>query len=855
MRILQSEKGAQMPWHKLHFEINTQDISKLHKKYFIHKKKSFLGKKAERVKWKASTYFSGTKKRILSVKKFNRLPKKFLLVFDQNSYLLANEDVRRSLESGKFDTPLEHFMLFGYDEVRAGQRRIGSEFPLFTEKEYAKAHPDVAWGIDEGKFSSAFEHFLLFGYEEFISGERELPGTYFFEWSNALKSHVKSYFDEEAYLQANTDVVAAMEKEEFESGWDHFLLRGLDEIRRGERTLHSSIPKLSERVYALNNPDIFDAQKYAESNSPFEHFLRYGVREIIAGERIVQGLGIYKYIEPRLIKIIAHKLENFTHKPLISVIIPVYNVEMKWLEMAIDSLKGQWYSHWELCIADDASTNSETVNFLKALNDPKIKVKFLEENVNISAASNAALGLASGDYIALMDHDDELTVDALYEVVRSINKSGAEFIYSDEDKIEPDGRFTDPHFKSDFSPDMFLSQNYISHFAVIKKTLIEQAEGWTPGLEGSQDYDLYLKVLEKTDKIIHIPKVLYHWRKVPGSTAAEFSEKSYAQQAGRQALENAMKRRNINAEVLNAEYPGTYRVKYTIHPASSIQHSTSETKLPLVSIVIPFRDKPELLDMCINSVLDCSNYPNYEIIALSNNSEENATFEMMKLLQLKDERVHFYEYNEPFNYSAVNNYAVKNYAKGEQIILLNNDIEIITPDWIESLLEFSQRDDVGMVGAKLYYPDNSIQHAGVVIGVLGLAGHNFRHLPKDQAGYMARASVIQNASAVTTACAMIKRDLYLSMNGMNEKDLKIAFNDIDLCLRIREAGYLNIYTPYCEAYHYESISRGLEDSPEKLVRFNKEISYMKSRHDGILEKGDPYYNPNLTLENEDFGVV
>jgi len=848
-----------MTQSKLHFERNSQDISKLHKKYFIHRKKSFLGKKVERIKWKISASFLGTKKSILSAKKFNRVHKKFLLVFNQNSYLLANEDVKKSLDNGKFDTPLEHFIFFGYDEVRKGQRRIGSEFPLITEREYAKVNSDVVWGIEEGKFTSAFDHFLLFGYEEFISGERELPGTYPFEWTTFLKNHVKSYFDEKAYLKINTDVASAMKREEFKSGWDHFVLRGLDEIRRGERMLHPSVPKLSERLYSLNNPDIFDAKKYAGVSSPFEHFLRYGVQEIIAEERIVQGSGIYKYVEPRFTSIVDKTMKKFNYNPLISVVMPVYNVEEKWLEMAIDSLKNQWYPHWELCIADDASTNSETLEFLKSLDDPKIKVIFLEENVNISAASNAALGLASGEYVALMDHDDELTVDALYEMLKVINGSGAEFIYSDEDKIEMDGKFTDPHFKPDFSPDMFLSQNYISHLSVIKKSLIDEVEGWTIGLEGSQDYDLYLRVLEKTDKTVHIQKVLYHWRKIPGSTAAEFSDKSYAQKAGKQALENALKRRNINAEVLDAKYPGTYRVKYAINatidqrPTTIDQRPTTIDQTPLVSIVIPFKDKPELLDMCINSVLDRSTYQNYEIIGMSNNSEEEETFEMMKVLEAKDERVHFYEYNEPFNYSAINNYAVKNHAKGEQIILLNNDIEIITPEWIEALLEFSQRDDVGMVGAKLYYPDDTIQHAGVAIGVLTLAGHNFRHLPRDQAGYMARTSVIQNTSAVTTACTMIKRELYLKMNGMNEEDLKIAFNDVDLCLRIGEAGYLNIYTPYCEAYHYESISRGLEDSPEKLARFHSEIDYIKSRHGDILENGDPYYNPNLTLESEDFG--
>jgi glycosyltransferase involved in cell wall biosynthesis len=551
-------------------------------------------------------------------------------------------------------------------------------------------------------------------------------------------------------------------------------------------------------------------------------------------------MGIYIYTEPEFTESVRKTLESFSFNPLISVVMPVYNVEVKWLELAIDSLQRQWYTNWELCSADDASTRSEIRELLKTLDNSKIKIVFLEKNVNISAASNAALALASGEYIALMDHDDELSPDALYEVVKTINQTDAEFIYSDEDKLEIDGRFTDPHFKSDWNPDMFLSQNYISHLGVIKKRLVDEVGGWSVGLEGSQDYDLYLKVLEHTDKIAHIPKVLYHWRKVPGSTAAEFSDKSYAQEAGGKALVHAMKRRGIQAEIHKGKYPGTYRVKYQLK------------KLPLVSIVIPFKDKPELLDMCINSILDKSSYANYEIIGISNNSKESETFEMMKILEAKDKRVSFYEYNIPFNYSKLNNHAVTTYVKGSHIILLNNDIEIITPEWIESMLEFSQRANVGAVGAKLYYPDDTIQHAGISMGVLTLAGHNFRHLRRDTPGYMGRESSIQNVSAVTAACLMVKKSIFTEVRGLDEENLKIAFNDVDFCLRIQERGYLNVYTPYCEAYHYESISRGKEDSPEKVKRFNAEVAYMKERYKKLLLEGDPYYNQNLTLECEDF---
>lgn len=550
----------------------------------------------------------------------------------------------------------------------------------------------------------------------------------------------------------------------------------------------------------------------------------------------------YTFIEPELTNEIKKEIVEFLKKPLISIIMPVYNVDPKWLDLAIKSIENQWYENWELCIADDKSTNEETIKYLKLIKNPKIKIKFLEKNLNISGASNESFSLAEGEYVALMDNDDEITSDALYEVIKVINETDAEFIYSDEDKLEMDGSFSDPHFKPDFAPDMFLSQNYISHLSVIKKELIKKADGFTIGLEGAQDYDLYLKVFEYTNKIFHIQKVLYHWRKIPGSTAAEFSDKSYAQDAGIQALENTMNRRKINSKVENGKYPGTYRVKYNIVINS------------LISIIIPFKDKPELLTMCIESILNKSTYKNFEIIGISNNSNEQATFNEMQRLEKLDNRIKFYEYNVPFNYSDINNYAVNNYAKGEHIILLNNDIEIITPEWIESMLEHSQRDEVGCVGAKLYYPNDTIQHAGVIIGIGGIAGHSHKYFERRMAGYFSRLELIQNLSAVTAACLMVKTKIFKELNGLNEENLKIAFNDVDFCLRVQEKGYKNIFTPYCEAYHHESISRGLEDNPEKITRFKGEIEYMKKRHKDILLNGDPYYNPKLTFEREDFSL-
>ena len=825
-----------------YFEKNSQDLSKLYKKYFIQRKKTFFGKKMERLTWKMSSSLLGIKKNILTAQQLHYINKKFLFGFDQENYLLANEDLKKSLESGEFDTPLEHFILFGYDEVRIGKRRIGSAFPHMTETEYAKVNPDVVLAVKRGEFSSVFEHFILFGYEEFLCGERELPGIYPFEWTESLKKHVKSYFDEAGYLDANPDIVSAIERGEFTSGWEHFILLGAEEIRKGERSFYPLIPKQSDKFYALHNQDIFDNEKYGKISSPFEHFLRYGAEEMLSGERSIQGFEIYRYKKPRLTKKIKKEIECFTFHPPISVAMPVYNVDAKWLQLAINSLKKQWYPYWELCIADDASSKKETVDFLTSINDPQIKIVYLKENVNISEATNAALELASGDYIALMDNDDELTVDAFYEVVKVINRSNAEFIYSDEDKLELDGSYADPHFKPDFAPDMFLSQNYLSHLGVVKKSLIDEVGGWTVSLEGAQDYDLYLKVLELTNKIVHIPKVLYHWRKLPGSTAAEFSDKSYAQEAGIKALEHAMKRRNIAAKVESGKYPGTHRVKY---------HITDD---PLISIIIPFKDKSELLDMCINSILDKSTYQNYEIIGISNNSEEAETFEMMEKLKAKDGRVFFYEHNVPFNYSEINNHAVHEYAKGEHLVLLNNDIEIISHEWLESMLEFSQQNNIGAVGAKLYYPDDTIQHAGVIIGIGGVGGHSHKYFERSAIGYFSRLNIVQNFSAVTAACLMVKKTIFDELQGLNEKDLKIAFNDVDFCLRIGEAGYQNVYTPYCEAYHHESISRGEDDNPEKVARFNSEVDYMLERHNKILNAGDPYYNPNLTLTDENFTI-
>ena len=548
----------------------------------------------------------------------------------------------------------------------------------------------------------------------------------------------------------------------------------------------------------------------------------------------------YLYVEPILTNEVKAEIDGFEKKPLVSIVMPVYNVAPKWLDLAIKSIENQWYENWELCIADDKSTSQETIDYLKTIDSPKIKIKYLEQNGNISFASNEALTLTSGEYIVLMDNDDELTTDALYEVVKAINIYDADFIYSDEDKLEMDGSFSTPHFKPDFAPDMFLSQNYLSHIGAIKKELISKVNGFAVGLEGAQDYDLYLKVLEHTDKIYHIQKVLYHWRKIPGSTAAEYGEKSYAQEAGRKSLENAMQRRNIKAEVINGLTAGTYKVNYKIIDE------------PLVSIIIPFKDKPELLKMCIDSILNKSTYKNFEIIGISNNSEEQDTFYEMSRLKSLDKRVNFYEYNVPFNYSDINNHAVKEYAKGEHLLFLNNDIEVITHEWIEELLMHSQREEVGAVGAKLFFPDKTIQHAGLVMApytshsVLTMySRHN-----KDENGYVSRAMCINNYSAVTAACMIVKKSLFEQFGGFDSENLKVAYNDVDFCLTLLENNFYNIFTPYSKLFHHESVSRGYERKLIDIERVEKEKYYLKEQHSVFFET-DKFYNKNLSLYSVD----
>lgn len=537
------------------------------------------------------------------------------------------------------------------------------------------------------------------------------------------------------------------------------------------------------------------------------------------------------------------KLENLDTKPLISIVMPVYNSNLEWLEAAISSIQNQVYKNWELCIADDASPAPGLKPFLEAAakKDSRIKIVYREKNGHISAASNSAIEVATGDWIALFDHDDLLHPYAFYWVALAIHKNpDCKLIYTDEDKIDESGQRHDPYFKPDWNYDLFLSQNMFSHLGVIKKDLLSSVGGFRVGYEGSQDHDLILRASEHVtaEQIFHIPKVLYHWRVHEESTAKSSSTKPYAVIAGEKAIQDHLKRKNIAGRVSFEGYG--YRVKYSL-PA----------RLPLVSLVIPTRNGLSLLQQCITSILEKTTYKNFEVIVVDNGSDDLETLEYLEALKQKPNFMILRD-DRPFNYSQLNNLAVK-HANGEIIGLINNDIEVISPDWLSEMVSHSLRPGVGAVGAKLLFPDGRLQHGGVILGVGGVANHAHLFSPGNHHGYFGRMSVIQEFSAVTAACLLIKKSIFEEAGGLDEVNLTVAFNDIDFCIRVNKLGYRNIWTPYALLYHHESATRGQDVAPEKRARFVREVEYMMTTWGGDFVS-DPFYNPNLNLDFPDFSL-
>ena len=540
------------------------------------------------------------------------------------------------------------------------------------------------------------------------------------------------------------------------------------------------------------------------------------------------------------------KKTSFGYRPKISFVVPLYKTPEKYLRRLTESFQEQTYSNWELCFSDGSGAQSPLTELLKELTAKDNRIKYVshEEPLQISENTNSAIEIATGDFIAFADHDDELTPNALFECVKAINeKPQTLVIYTDEDKMSMDGhKFFQPHFKPDYNLDLLCTVNYICHLFVVSRKVIEKVGGLRSEFDGAQDYDFVLRCVEavKDEEICHIPKILYHWRCHEDSTAENPESKLYAFEAGRRAVQAHYERTGIHAEVFEGEYLGLYRTKFIR------DHD------PLISIIIPNKDHIDDLKRCMESIEQKSTYKNYEYIIVENNSTDPATFEYYKKLEAENPKVRMVYWDGVFNYSAINNYGAS-FAKGEYLLLLNNDTEIINPDCLEELMGYCMRKDVGAVGARLYYEDDTIQHAGVVIGFGGIAGHCFVQQKRGTTGYCHRIICAQDYSAVTAACMMVKRSAFDAVGGLSE-ELAVAFNDIDFCMKLRKAGYLIVYNPYAELYHYESKSRGLEDTPEKVARFNKEVATFEKKWPDILKKGDPYYNPNLTLKSQDFSL-
>ncbi|WP_227028673.1 glycosyltransferase family 2 protein [Candidatus Endolissoclinum faulkneri] len=593
----------------------------------------------------------------------------------------------------------------------------------------------------------------------------------------------------------------------------------------------------------------------------YKGYSSHGIRKIIQQVQDINILELKKYLKKLLTPSMTYsawrnKFYNLTEsektaihahilrmkdKPIFSIIMPTYDTPSALLKKAINSVKAQLYEDWELCIADDASKNPEIKSILKqyAAKDQRIKITFREINGNISAASNSALALATGEWIVLLDHDDELTIDALYRIAASLEDDPkADVIYSDEDKIDENGQVFDPYFKPEWSPELFLSQNMINHLAAYRRSLMQKAGKFREGFEGSQDYDMAFRVLEltNTNRIRHIPIVLYHWRAIKGSVALNSEAKPYHCKAARKAVIEHMERCNIKAKVIT----GIDGLSNRVVPALP-------TKKPHITIIVLTRDKIDMMRVLIAGLLNKTSYRNWDLIIVSNNSRQKSTLRYLAKIK-KDTRITILQNEEPFNFSRLNNLAVSK-SKGPLILLMNNDVEPINKDWLEEMIRQIQLPDIGAVGAKLYYPDDTIQHVGIITGIGGVAGHFNKHLPRAASGYFNRARIIHNVTAVTGACLLTTHSIYKQIGGMNENDLKIAFNDVDLCLKIRSVGYRIVVTPYAELYHHESASRGFEDNVTKKNRFSSEIRWMQNRWGKILD-ADPYFNPNLSLDNE-----
>ncbi len=553
----------------------------------------------------------------------------------------------------------------------------------------------------------------------------------------------------------------------------------------------------------------------------------------------------YSLTKPSQEELERQRKEIWEKGPKFSIVMPLYKTPERYLREMLDSIVAQTYTDWELCLADGSPKGADVSKIVKKYQDKdsRILYKRLEQNGGISDNTNVAIAMTSGDYIVLADHDDAMTEDALFECAKAVKEHPeCEVIYSDEDKMDMDGgALFDPHFKPDFNLDLLTSVNYICHQFVVKKELVDKVGGLRKEFDGAQDYDFIFRCTEAASGVWHIPKVLYHWRCHQNSTASNPQSKLYAFEAGSRAIMEHYHRVGVEAE--KVEKGVDYGIYHTIFKILGE---------PLVSIIIPNKDHHQDLDLCIRAILTKGTYKNLEFVVVENNSTKKETFAYYQSIQKEFPQVRVVTWTKEFNYSAINNFGV-HHARGEYLLFLNNDTELIARNFIEEMLGFCQREDVGAVGARLLYQDDTIQHAGVVVGFGGIAGHTFIGLHKAENSYFHRAMCAQDYSAVTAACMMSKKSVFEEAGGFSE-DLAVAFNDIDYCMKVRSLGKLVVYAPYAVLYHYESKSRGLEDTPEKVARFNREVAKFAKKWPDILKNGDPYYNPNLTLRKSNFAL-
>lgn len=600
--------------------------------------------------------------------------------------------------------------------------------------------------------------------------------------------------------------------------------------------------KMSMRVRStLEKTPVLESYRYIRRNGVAKYMTKSFNKVFKTDENnYIRWFAVHK---PTQEELDAQAKTAFQHQPLISIAVPLYHTPIKYLDAMIGSVEDQTYRNWELCLVN-GSPDDEKLNHALGMHqarDKRIRVVKLSENRGIAGNTNAALAMAKGEYIALLDHDDLLAPNALFEYVQVLNEHpDYAMFYSDEDKIdEKEKRHFDPNFKPDYNHDLFMTNNYICHFFMVKKDIVDRIGGYRLGYDGAQDYDFILRCIETGEHIHHVPKILYHWRCHRNSTARDFSSKDYAYDAGRRALQDHFDRLGMNITTHYGPQFGWYSNEY--HLASH----------PLVSVLIPNKDHVPDLKRCIDSIYERATYDNYEIIVIENNSTEPETFAYYEEMVEAHNNFRVVYYEGGFNYAAINNFGFKS-ALGDYVLLLNNDVEVISENIFEHMLGFCMRADVGVVGAKLYYDDETIQHAGVVVGVNGIAAHAFAGMSRVELGYMARAVVCQNYSAVTAACMMVKSKLYREAGGLDGENFAVAFNDIDFCLRIGEMGYRVVFDAETELYHSESKSRGYEDTPEKMERFSREIDRFTLRWKAFMDQGDPCYNPNFSRENAQF---